>query len=240
MAHVLNDKELLMVFSLRQGPKSRHDLCKDLRCSPRTLRRVSRGLKEQSLISSHRDSYRVVYPWPDPEAVNDTESHCGVLVSSDVSVDLPEAPTGETSKPETREEPSPAALGVEYQWFIETFQEACREQRTDLPDLTLSQGLSTDMEKWLADKLSKGRYLGNKYAHYESIYGLKEKLHEIIAGWESIDVVILGERVEMPPSPDLVHLVTYRESLFSWADRQRSKQIESIMDRLETRRLMAT
>jgi hypothetical protein len=65
LAPALSDRELLMVFALRQGTKTQVQVCRDLHCSPRTARRIAASLREKGLLMCSRGDYSLVFPWTD-------------------------------------------------------------------------------------------------------------------------------------------------------------------------------
>lgn len=121
---------------------------------------------------------------------------------------------------------------VKHEWFLQAFQAACLARDIN-PDRTLSSSLAVTLDAWIDEKFRKGSYFGRKFYTHEKESSLKEKLSEIIAQWEFIAITMLGQRVEVPPLPDLEFLVSYREKLFDWITEQRVRKTEAIIDRLQ-------
>ncbi len=121
---------------------------------------------------------------------------------------------------------------LKHEWFIQAFQTACLARGIS-PDLRIDSSLSATLDAWLDEKLTRGSYFGAKFYTHEKQSSLREKLCEIVAQWEFIEISVLGQRVEVPSVPDLEFLVSYREKLFDWITEQRMRKTEAIMDRLQ-------
>lgn len=76
-------------------------------------------------------------------------------------------------------------------------------------------------------------YAMNQFYTHEKESSLREKLVEIVAQWEFIEISVFGQRLEVPPIPDLSFLVSYREKLFTWITEQRMRKTEVLLDRLQ-------
>ncbi len=121
---------------------------------------------------------------------------------------------------------------LKHEWFIQAFQTACLERGVN-PVLSIDSSLSATLDAWLDEKLTRGSYFGAKFYPHEKESSLREKLSEIIAQWEFISISVVGNRVEVPPVPNLEFLVSYREKLFNWIAEQRMRKTEAIIDRLQ-------
>jgi len=132
----------------------------------------------------------------------------------------------------TAEEP-PA---LKHSWFLDTFQKACREKGIN-PDLRLTANLASTLDKWIDRRLSETHYLGNKRFHDEKPSTIKEKLNQIVSEWEFMEISSpFGEKIEVPESPDLEFLITYREQIFSWIREVRQRATDALIaqwDRVE-------
>ena len=122
----------------------------------------------------------------------------------------------------------------QHQWFVDAFKESCSAKGIDA-DLTLSPVLASVLDDWLSKRLSKKSYLGNKVFYDETIPRIKDKISRIVTDWDFIEISYLGERLQVPPVPDLEFLVTNRESVFEWVREQRQRSLESILAQLETK-----
>lgn len=120
---------------------------------------------------------------------------------------------------------------LKHEWFVETFESACLARGIN-PDLTLSPLLADSLDTWLDEKLTRGSYFGAKFYPHEKESSVSEKLSEIIAQWEFIAITVLGQRIEVPPLPDLSFLVTHREALFGWVSEMRQRRTDSAIDRV--------
>jgi hypothetical protein len=114
----------------------------------------------------------------------------------------------------------PTTNSMKHAWFLETFEAACREKDV-VPNLDITPALTSTLEEWLDKRLGKFHFLGNRKFFDEKPYVIKEKLAQIISQWDFIEIYYLGERIEVPPLPDLEFLITNRESIFSWIGERR-------------------
>jgi len=121
---------------------------------------------------------------------------------------------------------------LKHEWFLDVFESACKERGIN-PDLTLSPSLADSLDTWLDEKFTRGSYFGAKFYPHEKESSVSEKLSEIITQWEFIAITVLGQRIEVPPLPDLSFLVSHQEQLFNWISEQRMRKTEAIMDRLQ-------
>ena len=120
-----------------------------------------------------------------------------------------------------------------HQWFIDAFQSACQERGIE-PNLSSISLLASTLDDWISKRLSKKSYLGNKVFYDEKQHHFEENINKIVSQWEFIEISYLGERIEVPPVPDLEFLVTYREAIFTWiADRSRDS-LNRIMAQFQT------
>jgi len=120
-----------------------------------------------------------------------------------------------------------------HQWFIETFRSACLAKGVEV-DLSLDQSLAYSLDDWLTKRLSQGRYLGNKFFKDENSHNIKEKLNQIVSQWEFIRISsAFGEKIEVPPTPDLNFLITYREQVFSWVSEVRQRSVDAVLAQLD-------
>jgi len=120
-----------------------------------------------------------------------------------------------------------------HQWFIEAFLSACSGKGVET-DLTLDQSLASSLDDWLTKRLSRGRYLGNKFFKDENIHNIKEKLNQIVSQWQFIRISsAFGEKIEVPPIPDLNFLITYREQIFSWLSEVRQRSMDAVLAQLD-------
>jgi len=120
---------------------------------------------------------------------------------------------------------------LKHEWFIETFESACLARGIN-PDLNLSPSLADSLDAWLDEKLTRGSYFGAKFYAHEKESSLREKRSEIVAQWEFVDISVLGQKMEVPATPDLSFLVTHRESLFGWVSEMRQRRTDSAIDRV--------
>jgi len=121
---------------------------------------------------------------------------------------------------------------LKHEWFLDVFESACKERGIN-PDLTLSPSLADSLDTWLDEKLTRGSYFGAKFYPHEKESSLTEKLSEIVAQWEFVEIPVFGQKMEVPAIPDLGFLVLHREQLFNWISEQRMRKTEAIMDRLQ-------
>ena len=122
---------------------------------------------------------------------------------------------------------------IQHQWFIETFRSACLAKGVEV-DLTLDQALASRLDDWLTKRLSQGRYLGNKFFKDENTNNIKEKLNQIVSQWQFIQIsASFGEKIEVPPTPDLNFLITYREQIFSWVTEVRQRSVDAVLAQLD-------
>lgn len=121
---------------------------------------------------------------------------------------------------------------LKHEWFLQAFRSDCHE-RGIRPVLSIDPSLSATMDAWLDEKLTRGGYFGAKFYTHEKESSLREKLSEIIAQWEFIEISAFDQRLEVPPIPDLSFLVSHREQLFTWITEQRMRKTEALLDRLQ-------
>jgi len=121
---------------------------------------------------------------------------------------------------------------LKHEWFLDVFESACKERGIN-PNLTLSPSLADSLDTWLDEKFTRGSYFGAKFYPHEKESSLTEKLSEIVAQWEFVEISVFGQKMEVPAIPDLGFLVLHREQLFNWISEQRMRKTEAIMDRLQ-------
>jgi hypothetical protein len=139
---------------------------------------------------------------------------------------------GQVERPMDDLGPEPVAP-PRHEWFLDAFKKACTAKGIT-PDLTLSPALSSTLDDWLFKRLSKKTYLGNRCFFDEKPDHFKEKIHDIVSGWESLRTSGLGKRIGVPPDPDLEFLVSHREQIFEWVREQRQRSLDMILTQLET------
>ena len=118
---------------------------------------------------------------------------------------------------------------LKHSWFLDTFQKACREKGIN-PDLRLTANLAATLEDWIDRRLSETHDLGNKRFHDDKPSTIKEKLAQIISEWEFMEISSpFGEKIQVPESPNLEFLITYREAIFAWIREVRQRATDALL-----------
>ncbi len=138
-----------------------------------------------------------------------------ILDAPDINEDVPNEPIG---------------ISLEHEWFLDAFSEACAKKGI-VPDLTLTPSLASSLDDWITKRLNKGNYLGARFFYDENMSNIKEKLSQIVSQWEFIRLpAAFGQRIDVPPIPDLTFLITNRELIFRWISEQRQCGLEGILE----------
>jgi hypothetical protein len=124
-----------------------------------------------------------------------------------------------------------------HRWFIQTFGQACQDSQIDPPSTNLSESQITDLNEWIEKKLNKEKWVCTTRQHHETISTFKDKLREIVTNWNRIDIRVLGDRVELPPQPDLSYFVSHRKAVWDWVNGFRTEQTLGVLGQLERQRL---
>jgi len=147
------------------------------------------------------------------------------------AVSIADVPQTEEELSTVKQVASEDQASLKHEWFIQAFQIACLERGVN-PALSIDSSLSATLDAWLDEKLTRGSYFGAKFYPHEKESSLREKLSEIVAQWEFIEISFMGQRIAAPPVPDLVFLVDHRESLFGWISEMRQRRTDSAIDRV--------
>ncbi|MGO9570484.1 MAG: hypothetical protein ACLP5H_23380 [Desulfomonilaceae bacterium] len=140
--------------------------------------------------------------------------------------------TGENRS--TVEQASEDQASLKHEWFLDAFESACAAKGIT-SDVNLSPALTSTVDDWLSQRLSKKRYIGNRAFFEEKPHHFKEKIHEIVSEWESLRTSGLGKRIGVPPFPDLEFLIINREAIFTWVSEQRRRSMDRIFAQFETK-----